>query len=116
MNNTMPLRIKALIKKKKTTQKMVAAKIGVSEVTFCRYMKGLRKPPVDVLNALARELDTTVDYLLNGELKEVDFDTEYRELLLTLARMAPNLTNEQRDELVTILLSDEKKNTEKTEE
>lgn len=103
MNNTMPLRIKTLIKKKKTTQKMVAAKIGVSEVTFCRYMKGLRKLPTDTLNALARELDTTPNYLLNGD---PDFETDYRTFRETAVRLTPHMTHEQKIEIVNILLAD----------
>jgi transcriptional regulator with XRE-family HTH domain len=60
------LRLKTLRKQKRWTQKELASwlEIGVSQ--FNKYECGLHIPPIEKLIHLSGLLDTTVDYLVNG--------------------------------------------------
>lgn len=60
------LRLKALRKQKKWTQKELAAKLDVGFSLLNKYECGLHIPPADKLMLLAQLFDTTVDYLLGG--------------------------------------------------
>jgi transcriptional regulator with XRE-family HTH domain len=63
-------RIKALRKETGLSQTAIANKIGVSYSQYGRYeLKGVQ-PPADILNKLADVLNTTVDFLLNGNANE----------------------------------------------
>ena len=61
------LRIKALRKQKKWTQKELATKIDVRSPQLNKYECGLHAPPIEKLVKMAEIFDTTVDYLLTGD-------------------------------------------------
>ena len=63
-------RIKELRKKKKWTQKELAAKLDCQFSIFNKYESGIHTPPPEKLIKVAELLDTTVDYLLTGSLSE----------------------------------------------
>jgi transcriptional regulator with XRE-family HTH domain len=65
--NSVGQRIKELRVKLNLTQKELADKIGMTYVQIGRYEKRGAKPSADVLNRLADALDTTNDYLMNGD-------------------------------------------------
>lgn len=64
------VRVKTLRKQKGWTQKELAEKISVRFPQLNKYECGLHAPPFDKLVMLAEALDTTVDYLLTGDLTE----------------------------------------------
>ena len=94
------LRIKALRKQKKWTQKELATKIDVRSPQLNKYECGLHAPPIEKLVTMAEIFDTTVDYLLTGDRADEkplhnlrllerfkameDFAAEDREAVLTL--------------------------------
>jgi transcriptional regulator with XRE-family HTH domain len=47
-------------------QQDLADKIKISRAQMNRYENQAVQPPADVLNKLAKVLDTTVDYMING--------------------------------------------------
>ena len=57
-------RLKELRKEKHLTQQELADKVGISRVGYGYWEKGSREPSLDKLVELARELDSTVGYLL----------------------------------------------------
>ncbi len=59
-------RIQELRKKFKFSQIELADKISVSKSQMIRYENKGVQPPADVLNRLADLLETSVDYLING--------------------------------------------------
>jgi transcriptional regulator with XRE-family HTH domain len=63
-------RLKQLRKDSELSQTDLALKIGVSYSQYGRYeLKGVQ-PPADILNKLADVLNTTVDFLLNGNAQD----------------------------------------------
>lgn len=63
-------RIKQLRKDKKWTQKELGNKIGVTYTQLNKYEGGTNAPPLDKLQALASALETSIDYLVTGNLAE----------------------------------------------
>ena len=66
MRKAFGLRVKALRKQRKWTQKELATKVGVRTPQLNKYEAGLHVPPADKLVRLAELFDSTVDYLLTG--------------------------------------------------
>ncbi len=67
MDDTFRNRMSALLREKKMTQRELATRLGVSEVTVSRWMtvgEGSRNPSVKTLQKIAEILETTPDYLL----------------------------------------------------
>ena len=62
--NNLGGRIKGLLKKRGLTQKELAEKVGVTEVSVSRYISGERTPKGLVIANMANALHTTSDYLL----------------------------------------------------
>jgi transcriptional regulator with XRE-family HTH domain len=63
-------RIQELRKQNKLSQIDLANKIKVSKSQLIRYENKGIQPPADVLNKIAELLNTTVDYLINGNSDE----------------------------------------------
>lgn len=60
-------RIIILLRKRGLTQKELARKAKISEVTLSRYIHGDRQPRANNIANIADVLQTTTDYLLGGE-------------------------------------------------
>ena len=67
---TIGQRIKELRTQLNLTQKDIANKIGMTYVQIGRYEKRGAVPSAGVLNKLADALNTTTDYLMNGNTEE----------------------------------------------
>jgi transcriptional regulator with XRE-family HTH domain len=63
-------RIIELRKAKTWSQTQLADKVGVSYAQIGRYETKDSQPPAQVLKKIAEALDTTVDYLLNGNTED----------------------------------------------
>ena len=57
-------RIKPILEKQGMTQRDLAYKIGVTEVSISRYISGERMPKANIVVYIADALNTTTDYLL----------------------------------------------------
>ena len=95
-------RIADLLKKSGLTQRELADKVGVTEVSMSRYISGDRTPKGPVIANIANALHTTSDYLLGTEEKS-DFDSEYYQIHRLIARNAQYMTRKQKTELVNAL-------------
>ena len=60
-------RIAALRRQAGLTQTELARRIYVSPSAIGMYEKGKREPSVEILSAIARELDVPLDYLISGK-------------------------------------------------
>lgn len=60
-------KLKELRKSKNVLQKDLATYLGVTDVTYSRYEKGVRQPDFDTLTKLAEYFNVTTDYLLGNE-------------------------------------------------
>lgn len=63
-------RVKQLRKDKGWTQKELGNKIGVTYAQLNKYEGGTNAPPLDKLHTLASALETTIDFLVTGNLAE----------------------------------------------
>jgi len=63
------VRIKTLRKQANLTQKDLAKEVGITPQQLNKYESGLNLPPADMLAKLGKALDTTIDYLVTGELQ-----------------------------------------------
>ena len=101
--NTLGGRIPELLEKNGLTQRELAEKVGVTEVSMSRYISNDRTPKGPVIANIATALHTTSDYLLGTE--EVgDFESEYYKIHRLIARNASQMTRKQRNELINALL------------
>ena len=101
--NTLGGRIAELLEKNCLTQRELAEKVGVTEVSMSRYISNDRTPKGPVIANIATALHTTSDYLLGTE--EVgDFESEYYKIHRLIARNASQMTRKQRNELINALL------------
>src|SRR5664279_4081318 len=68
--NKLGARIVELRKAKNWSQSELAAKVGVSYAQIGRYETKGSQPPAQVLKKIADALDSTVDYLINGNTED----------------------------------------------
>ena len=106
MENKLGGRIAELLTQLNMTQRELADKVNVTEVSMSRYIKGDRVPKGPVIANIATALHTTTDYLLNGDASsdEGDFESEYYKIHRLIARNASQMTPKQRRELINALL------------
>lgn len=62
-------------------QSDLAEKVGLTYVQIGRYEKGKSNPSADVLQKLANALNTSTDYLMNGESEQVEAQLVDKELI-----------------------------------
>lgn len=74
-------RIKQLRIDNNLTQSDLAEKVGLTYVQIGRYEKGKSNPSADVLQKLANALNTSTDYLMNGESEQVEAQLVDKELI-----------------------------------
>lgn len=63
-------RIRLLSRQKNTSITKIEEKLGYANGTIGKWAKAKRRPPLEKVIAIARELDTTAEYLLTGEQKK----------------------------------------------
>lgn len=96
-------RLQSILQSRGVTQKELAARIGTTEATICRYVTGDREPKADMLANIATALHTTSDYLLGIEHDEYDFPRVKR----LIARNASVMTDQERRALISALFGEE---------
>lgn len=96
-------RLTALLAEQHMSQRELAMKIGVTEVSVSRYVSGDRTPKGTVVANMAKALHTTPNYLL-GE-TEQDFETDYMQILRLIDKDASLMTADQKATIARILFS-----------
>lgn len=99
-------KIEELLEKNKMSQKQLANITGLTESAISHYVKGDRVPRGNNLNKIAKALGVTVDYLLNDN-KEVNKEEDMILVKSLIARNASNMTNEEKMELLKILMDND---------
>ena len=80
------------------TQRELAHLCDVDETSMSRYVNGSRRPCMQVLVRLAKELNVSVEYLTGNE-----GETSYAEIRNLLSSNICSFTDEQRLELMEII-------------
>ena len=91
-NATLGTRISDLLEQQGLSQRELADRIGVTEVSMSRYIKGERTPKGPIIANIAKVLHTTSDFLLGHETEES-----------AIARNAKKWTKKQKADLVNAL-------------
>jgi len=95
-------RINKLRLEKNYSQKELANLCHITEASMSKYLNGAREPRIDVVVNIARALDTTTDYLMGHD--SYPKNNSFEELSSLLTRSKIKLTEEQRIDLVNILI------------
>lgn len=103
MSKAFGARLLNLLQKQGITQKQLADRLNTTEATLSRYVNGDREPKADMLANIATALNTTSDYLLGIEKDDYDFPKLER----LIARNASNMSNKERQALITALFGEE---------
>ena len=77
--NNLSVRLAALRKERKLTQKTVAAALGLSRQTVSNWEKGAIEPSSGVLAKIASYYDVSIDYLLGHEQYTTQYEEKYRQ-------------------------------------
>ena len=102
-NITLGARISDLLDQQGLSQRELAEKVGVTEVSMSRYIKGERTPKAPIIANIARALHVTSDYLLGHVGEEDDPELEYYRIQRMIARNAKKWTKKQKADLVNAL-------------
>ncbi|MEM0992934.1 MAG: helix-turn-helix transcriptional regulator [Bacteroidota bacterium] len=96
-------RLKDLRKKKGFSQAQLAQKIEVHFTQVSRYERGETKPNAQAMTKMAKVLDTTVDYLMNGTTDEVVKQMGLEKELLARFRQVQTLNWEEKKTVLSLM-------------
>ncbi len=91
-------RLANLLNEKKMSQRELASKININEAAMSKYVNGSRKPRMDILVNIARELNVSVEFLTGNE-EESDFDN----IKNLVCRNVSSMNESQKMELIEII-------------
>lgn len=100
-------RLSHLLKQNGMTQRELAKKVNVTEAAMSRYMQGTRVPRAETLSKMAKNLNTTTDFILIGENPtppEESFSKDFYEMYKIAIKISPKMTMQQRKTIIDILL------------
>ena len=100
---TLATRLKDARINKGVSQQALASLAGVHYTNIGRYERGDSSPSSDVLNKLARAMEVSPDYLMNGNLDNKAMDTLKDERLLIQFKKIENLPEERKSLLIEFL-------------
>ena len=93
-------RIFTLMQENGLTQRELAKKVGVTEVSMSRYISGIRIPNGAIVARIAVALHISVDQLLGVNLIEDDTEFEYYKIKQAIINNANSWTPKQKADLV----------------
>lgn len=96
-------RLKELRKRKGLSQGDLAERIEVHFTQVSRYERGETKPNAEAMTKLAKALDTTVDYLMNGTADDVVQDAGLEKELISRFRQVQDLPTEEKKTVLSLL-------------
>ncbi|OWP79754.1 helix-turn-helix domain-containing protein [Flavobacterium oreochromis] len=100
---TLSDRILFLRKNNNLTQIELATKIGVSKSQYIRYETKDIQPPADVLNKLAEFLNTSIDYLINGDKEDKAKELIKSNELLNSFKEIDTLPEEEKNTIIKVI-------------
>lgn len=114
MSETVGERITARLKEIKMTQKELAEKAGLTQVSVSRYVNDTRSPKVATAKKIAKVLGCSANYLVGLEeekkepepavKKSEDHEQDFYKALRLTSRSADKWTNKQKAELINALM------------
>ena len=96
-------RLKDLRKGKNISQADLANSIQVHFTQVSRYERGETKPNAEAMTKLAKALDTTVDYLMNGSTDDVAVEAGLDKELIGRFKQVKDLNPEDKKTVLSLL-------------
>lgn len=96
-------RIQELRKKKGLSQTELANMVGVSYAQISRYENKGSQPPAEVLNHLSDVLETSVDYIINGDSSEKAKATLQDAKVLNYFKEVEALPEEEKNTILKVI-------------
>jgi transcriptional regulator with XRE-family HTH domain len=96
-------RLKELRKKKGISQGELSELIEVHFTQVSRYERGETKPNAEAMTKLAKALDTTVDYLMNGTADDAVQDAGLEKELISRFKEVQSLETEDKKTVLSLM-------------
>jgi len=96
-------RLKELRKKKGISQDELAVLIEVHFTQVSRYERGETKPNAEAMTKLAKALDTTVDFLMNGTADDVVKDAGLEKEQISRFKEVQDLETEDKRKVLSLM-------------
>ena len=96
-------RLKELRKRKGISQGNLAELIEVHFTQVNRYERGETKPNAEAMSKLAKALDSTVDYLMNGTADDVVQDAGLEKELISRFKEVQSLDTEDKKTVLSLM-------------
>ncbi len=91
--------VKEAMQAQGVNQKELSKRSGITESSVCRYLKGDRKPRIDIIVNFAKVLGLNVSELLDTD----NSSNAYSDIALVIARRGSELTDEEVNNLISML-------------
>jgi len=98
-------KVKDLMKRRNINQKQLSELSGISESSISRYLHSGQRPRMDVVVNIAKALSVETEYLLEDT---ETTDTAYNTISTAIARKGSELTAEEKNQLIALLLGNSK--------
>ena len=96
-------RLKDLRKQKGFSQAQLAERIEVHFTQVSRYERGETKPNAQAMTKMAKVLDTTVDYLMNGTTDDVVKEMGLEKELMARFKQVQSLNSEDKKTVLSLM-------------
>lgn len=102
-NNAMTWKEKVnkIMNERNITQKQLAQLSGITESSISRYLHNDQRPRMDIVVNIAKALHVETEYLLDDDEKS---ESAYNSIATAIARKGNELTPEEKNELISLLL------------
>lgn len=90
-----------LVEQKGITQKELSRRSGIAESSISRYLHSEKMPRMDVVINFAKALEVETEYLLDEKEKS---ESAYNTIATAVARKGSELTAEERNRLIALIL------------
>lgn len=97
-------KVKKMMSDRNMNQKELSEKSGITRASICRYLQGKRRPRIDVVVNFAKALGVEPEDLLDEDEKVM---SSMEAIKLSFARNGGELTEEEKKELVDMIMGKE---------
>lgn len=98
-------KVKELMTLQNMTQKELSRRSGITEASISRYLNGERTPRIDIIINFAKVFKVDVNLLINDDEEIKKNEKSYVECKTVLARNAKDLTPEEKNILISIIIN-----------
>lgn len=103
MQTTLASRLRALRKQRGISQAALAERTAVHFTQISRYERGESKPNAEAITQLAKALDTTVDYLMNGTTNDAATNAGLEKEIISRFKQVQELPLEEKETVLSLL-------------